>query len=108
MSCCGKAQRKECTYTQKERSVHSKSSKLCKAAKRTAVNCTICPLRVNQKLISLISNKEYLGYTLGKKTARTGQWNKLVEDDFALGFLKNRPNKLGPIHQGLPKYIVLL
>lgn len=53
-------------YAQKERSEHSKSSKLCKAAKRTAVNCATCPLRVNQKFISLIANKEYLGYTLEK------------------------------------------
>lgn len=107
VSLCGKAQRKECMYVQKERSEHSKSSKLCKAAKRIAVNCTICPLRVNEKLISLIANKEYLGYTLGKKPARTGQWNKLVEEDFALGFSKNRLSKLGPIHQWWPRHAVL-
>lgn len=65
-------------------------------------------MRVNQKSINLIANKEYLGYTIEKKPVRTGQWNKLVEDDFALVFLKNRLNKLGPILQGRPKHIVLL
>lgn len=90
---------------QKERSELGKSSKLCKACIKDSSQFYYMFIESKPKIIV---NKEYLGYTVEKKPARTGQWNKLVEDDFALGFSKNWPSELRPIHQGWPKHIVLL